>query len=101
MSTDILQLLSAGVLGIFVGAQICEGALFVPYWKSLPAADFFELHKTYGRKIYQFFAPLTIIATVLPLLTSVMTITRTTDRSIYAVLMGIFTLMFFLSLIHI
>ncbi len=69
MLFTILIALSTGILGIFLGAQIAEGVLFVPYWKALPPKDFFELHQTFGKKIHQFFAPLTIVATLVPLLT--------------------------------
>ena len=69
MTMQILLAISVGILGIFAGTQICEGALLVPYWKSLAPKDFFELHQTYGKKIHQFFAPLTIAATLIPLLT--------------------------------
>ncbi|OJJ21154.1 hypothetical protein BKI52_11335 [marine bacterium AO1-C] len=70
MITQILLAISTGILGIFLGTQICEGALLVPYWKSLAPQDFFELHKTYGKKIHQFYAPLTIAATFVPLITA-------------------------------
>lgn len=68
--TQILLITSVGILGIFLGAQICEGALFVPYWKSLAPKAFFDLHQTYGKKIHRFFAPLTIAATFVPVFTA-------------------------------
>jgi len=33
MFSEILLVLSSGVLGIFLGAQITEAVLFVPHWK--------------------------------------------------------------------
>jgi hypothetical protein len=51
------------MLGVFVGALLAEGALFIPYWRALPAEEFFALHKVYGPRLYRFFAPLTIVAT--------------------------------------
>ena len=95
MFGEMLHLLSAGILGIFLGAQICEGALFVPYWKSMHPKDFFEMHKIYGKKIYQFFAPLTIMATILPILTAIYAVINSTDNYIFSVWMGIFTVLFF------
>lgn len=95
MLFEILLALSAGCLGIFLGAQITEGVLFVPYWKALPAKDFFELHQTYGKKIYQFFAPLTIIATLLPLLTVAYAFLTDIPGNLPLLLMGAFTLTFF------
>ncbi|SEQ53507.1 DUF1772 domain-containing protein [Neolewinella agarilytica] len=95
MLFEILLALSAGILGVFLGSQITEGVLFVPYWKALSPKDFFALHQNYGKKIYQFFAPLTIAATLFPL--STLACGVMTDRSVPVslILMGGFTVMFF------
>lgn len=95
MVTEILLLLSSGVLGVFLGAQIAEAVLVVPYWKALSADDFFKLHKNFGKKIYQFFAPLTILATVLPLVTVAYNLVYQSKEQVFFVLMGIATLLFF------
>ncbi len=95
MIIKILLSLSIGILGVFLGAQIMEGVLFVPYWKTLPAKDFFELHQTFGKKIYQFFAPLTIIATILPLITLAYSSFIPTKGRFFIALMGICTVLFF------
>jgi hypothetical protein len=71
MLYEILISLSIGVLGIFLGAQITEGVLFVPYWKALSPKEFLEFYQVQGKKIHRFFAPLTIVATLIPLLTVV------------------------------
>lgn len=90
-----LLILSTGILGIFLGAQITEAVLFVPYWKSLQADDFFELHKTYGKKIHQFFAPLTIAATLIPLATAGYQIVQQAENQLLWGVMGFATLAFF------
>lgn len=95
MISETLLLLSSGLLGIFLGAQITEAFLFVPYWKELPPNDFFELHKTYGRKIYKFFAPLTILATILPLVTVIYHLINQSNGRTFLMLMGVSTLIFF------
>ncbi len=95
MLFEILICLSTGILGIFLGAQIAEGVLFVPYWKALPPKDFFELHQTYGKKIYQFFAPLTIGATILPLSTVLYGLYTDVQNQLSLILMGLFTALFF------
>jgi hypothetical protein len=95
MIGEILYFLSAGVLGIFLGAQICEGALLVPHWKSMNPTDFFEMHKTYGKKIYRFFAPLTIVSTIIPIITAIYSVVYALEGSIFSLLMGGFTLLFF------
>jgi hypothetical protein len=95
MLFDLLAVLSTGILGTFLGAQIAEAVLFVPYWKFLSAKEFFELHKVFGKKIYQFFAPLTIAATLIPLLTVAFGLYTNRYNGLAIILMGIFTLLFF------
>lgn len=95
MIGELSYILSTAVLGIFLGAQICEGVLFVPFWKAMQPKDFFDLHQTYGKKIYQFFAPLTIIATLIPISTSILAYFLGVKGCVFALLMGIFTLLFF------
>lgn len=90
-----LLLLSTGTLGIFLGAQITEAVLLVPYWKAMNADDFFNLHKTYGPKIHRFFAPLTIAATFLPVSTACYLLLQQTDKPLFTWLMGLCSLAFF------
>ncbi|MEM6628581.1 MAG: hypothetical protein AAF694_02870 [Bacteroidota bacterium] len=95
MIADILLVLSCGTLGIFLGTQLAEAILFVPYWKALSADEFFQHHQAFGKKIYRFFAPLTLAATLIPLLTlGYMAITQA-DNLILFGLMGFSTLAFF------
>lgn len=95
MVSEILLISSSSILGVFLGAQIAEAYLLVPYWKALPADEFFELHKVYGSKIHQFFAPLTITATLLPLITVVYGIANHFHDPLLLGLMGISTIAFF------
>jgi len=92
---EICYAVSVGILGIFTGAQLTEGILFIPYWKSLEPKAFFLLHKTYGPKIYQFFAPLTIVATIIPVGTAIYSLAIDSQAKIFSALMGVFTLLFF------
>ncbi len=95
MILQILYALSSGVLGVFLGAQVCEGVLLIPYWKTLSPKDFFELHKTYGEKIYKFFAPLTIIATLVPISTAIYSLVTSPTYYVFPGLMALVTLLFF------
>ena len=65
---EMSLILSAGALGLLAGALLAEGSLLLPYFRSLSAESFYELHPVYGPKLMRFFAPLTIAA---PLLASV------------------------------
>ncbi len=97
MMIQICYAASAGILGVFLGAQIAEAILFIPYWKSLKPKEFFQLHKTYGPKIYQFFAPLTIAATLIPIGTAIYSLTIKSQQILFPILMAVFTLLFFLT----
>ena len=67
----ILQFLSVLLLGLFVGALLAEGNLLVPYWRKLLPDQFFLLHKEFGPRLYRFYAPLTIAATLLTVFTAI------------------------------
>lgn len=71
MALKIILLLSTAILGIFLGTQLTEAALIVPYWKGLSPDDFFTFYKTYGNELHQFYSPMTIAATILPVITLV------------------------------
>jgi len=92
---EILVALSTGILGIFLGAQIVEGALFVPYWKSLSPKEFFAFYRAYGKGIHQFFAPITIAATLIPLLAVAYRFYTETRCEPAVILMGFFAAAFF------
>lgn len=61
----VSQLLAAAALGLLAGALLAEGALLVPYWRSLTAREFYRLHPVYGPMLYAFYAPLTAAVPVL------------------------------------
>lgn len=65
---DYHALITSVVCGIFAGAQLLEARVLVPFWRQLPATDFFRLHHAMGPSLFRFFAPLTVAAAVLPVL---------------------------------
>lgn len=67
---EVFQLATALIFGLFVGGLLAEGALLVPYWRTLAAAEFFALYRVYKPRLYRFFEPLTIMATLLALTTA-------------------------------
>ena len=79
----------------FSGAQIAELFLFVPICKELDADEFFKQHEFFGPLIYRFFAPLTIAATVVPLMTVMLNLIYFSDEYFIFSIMGVSTLMFF------
>ncbi len=61
---------------LFLGTQITEGCLLLPYWKSLAATDFFEYYGLFGARIGKFYTILTIIAALIPLGVTIYSLTR-------------------------
>ncbi len=80
--TEAMPLLSAAALALFVGALLTEAVVLVPMWRTLPPQEFFTLHAAHAHRLYAFFAPLTVSATVLAVaaaITAAIT-SFTTDR---------------------
>lgn len=67
---DVLQFFTLGLLGLLAGALWAEGALLVPYWKTLKADEFYRLHPEYAPRLFRFFAPITALAPALALATA-------------------------------
>ncbi|MFM8912824.1 MAG: hypothetical protein ACKOE6_07915 [Flammeovirgaceae bacterium] len=97
MVSKTILLLSTATLGVFLGTQLAEAALIVPYWKGLSPDDFFAFYKTYGQGLYQFYSPLTIAATVLPILTLTWNLLTKQKIDFFMWTMVVFTLLFFAS----
>ena len=94
---ELLYGLSVGILGIFLGTQIAEGALFVPYWKSMKPSEFFNLHKTYGSRLYKFFAPITILATFIPITAAVYATYSNASGQLASLVAGVMAFSFFIT----
>ncbi len=62
---------SIAIFSIFIGSQITEGVLLVPYWKSLSPNDFYSYYKKFGPSISQFYSILTVIAALIPISISI------------------------------
>jgi len=95
MTLKIILLLATGALGVFLGTQVAEAALIVPYWKGLSPDDFFAFYKAYGKKLHQFYSPLTIAATLLPVSSFILSLLTKQKIDILMWIMVVFTLLFF------
>jgi len=62
---EILYLTSSLLLGLLMGSLLTEAVVLVPYWCLMDAQQFLNLHGSLGPKLYLYFSPLTIAATVL------------------------------------
>lgn len=64
---QIISYISIVIFSVFVGSQITEGVLLVPYWQSLSSSEFYSYYKTFGPSIGKFYTVLTIIAALIPI----------------------------------
>jgi len=62
---DTLRHLAVAALGIFLGAQLTEGLVLVPYWRALPPEQFFRWYADNDRRLLRFFGPLTTATALL------------------------------------
>lgn len=67
----LLQLLAAGMTGIFAGAMLTEGFTAVPYWRSLPAEEFFAWYAANDSRLLAYFRPLTVVTALVALASAV------------------------------
>ena len=58
-------LLAAVALGLMAGALVAEGALLVPFWRSLSPGEFLSWYKRHAALLQGFFGPLEVAAAVL------------------------------------
>jgi len=56
-----LRYASAAGLGVFAGANLTEGSVLVPYWRSLPPDGFFAWYRANDARLLGFFGPLTAV----------------------------------------
>jgi hypothetical protein len=61
----ILKIVTAAWLGLSAGAMLAGGALLVPYWRSLAAADFFTWYAANGQRMLVWFSALQVPAALL------------------------------------
>ncbi|MBC8115645.1 MAG: DUF1772 domain-containing protein [Candidatus Saccharimonas sp.] len=89
---ETVTFLAAASLALFVGALLTEALVLVPMWRTLAPHDFFTLHAAHAHRLYAFFAPLTVSATLLSVVaavTSVATDRRQTPASVVAALLAL------------
>jgi hypothetical protein len=62
---EVTRVLATVALGLLAGALLTEGAVLVPYWRSISNQAFSRLHDGVAPRLYAYFAPLTITAVLL------------------------------------
>ena len=64
----VLVRLAVAALGVFAGANLVEGFILVPYWRSLTPERFFAWYAANDRRLLGFFGPLTAIVALVVML---------------------------------
>jgi len=90
----ILSYLSVVIFSIFIGSQITEGMLLVPYWQSLSASDFYYYYNQFGSSIDSFYRFLTITAALIPIVLSIYCWVTKSSALRFALISAIFAIFF-------
>lgn len=89
---EIMPFLAAASLALFVGALLTEALVLVPMWRTFQPQEFFTLHAAHAHRLYAFFAPLTVSATLLAVaaaITSVVTHRPLSSASVIAAVLAL------------
>jgi Domain of unknown function (DUF1772) len=68
MMSDVLEIVPLFFLGLYAGSLLTEAAVLVPAWRALTPAQFFEMHKSVGPRLYRYFAPVTVLGVAAPVI---------------------------------
>jgi hypothetical protein len=58
-------------LGIAAGAMLAEGAVLVPWWRSMPPEAFLRWYADNARRLFEFYGPIEIVTATLTLFAAV------------------------------
>ena len=89
-----IQYLLIAVFSIFVGSQITEAVLLVPFWKSLSTEGFYDYYAEWGPKLGKFYTILTVIALLIPIGTAVHFRNKSGSALIHAMISTAFAILF-------
>ncbi len=69
---EILTIITTAVIGLYAGSLLTEGMILVPFWRRMSAEEFFGGHSKMGPSLFRYFAPLTVLAVMLSVLTAIL-----------------------------
>jgi len=81
------------IFALFLGSQLTEAALLVPYWKTLSGADFYNYYTAFGPFIGRYYTILTITAALIPVGVSMYCAFHRSRALTYAIVSTFFTLL--------
>src|SRR6186713_2141522 len=87
---EVMPFLAAAGLALFTGALLTEAMVLVPMWRALQPQDFFALHAAHAHRLYTFFAPLTVIATLLAVVAATTSVATNRPQSSASVVAAVF-----------
>jgi len=82
------------IFSIFIGSQITEGVLLLPYWQSLSSADFYSYYSEFGSSIGLFYTVLTIIAAIIPIVLAIYCWLTNSTAFRFALISSFFAILF-------
>jgi len=91
---EFLLYFSIVFFAIFIGSQITEGVLLVPYWQYLSSTDFYAYYNKFGPSIIKFYTILTVIAVLIPISLSVYCKLINSNALKYSLISSFFTILF-------
>jgi hypothetical protein len=82
------------IFSIFLGSQITEAIILVPYWQSLSASDFYSYYNNFGPSIGRFYTILTIIAALIPIALSAYYFRSKSSSLPFSIVSALFAILF-------
>ena len=84
---------SIAIFSIFLGSQITEGWLFLPYWKTLSGSEFYGFYAEFGQEIGRFYTVLTVAAVCIPIGASMYSFYKKSRALNYSIVSTFFALL--------
>lgn len=82
------------IFSIFIGSQITEGFILIPYWQSFSASEFYSYYQKFGPSIGRFYTVLTIIAALIPIGLTIYFKQVLRTNTIYSSISSLFAILF-------
>ena len=90
---ELMPFFAAAGLALFIGALLTEAMVLVPMWRSLQPQEFFTLHAAHAHRLYTFFAPLTMGATLLAVVAAITSVATNRPLSWASVIAAVLALL--------
>lgn len=90
---EVMPFLAAAGLALFIGALVTEAMVLVPMWRSMQPQEFFSLHAAHAHRLYTFFAPLTVGASLLAVVAAATSVATNRPLTWASVVAAVLTLL--------